>query len=125
MNSQIYDFTLQYQPGLSIPVSDALSRAPLSTSSSEHVAESVNNIMFSPIPPGRLEEIRPATANDGTLIQLKDIIIKGWPDQKVNLPSCLSPYCNYRDELTIQDGIIIRSDRVVIPTALRVEMKSS
>ena len=35
----------------------------------------------------------------------------------------LLPYFNYRDELTIHDGIVYRGDRVVIPTSLRREVK--
>ena len=34
------------------------------------------------------------------------------------------PYFNYRDELTNQDGIIYRGDRIVVPKALRQDMKN-
>ena len=35
----------------------------------------------------------------------------------------MKPYFSYRDELTIQDGIILRGDRIVIPTSMRKEVK--
>ena len=35
----------------------------------------------------------------------------------------LLPYFSYRDELTIQDGVIFRGERIVVPTSLRHSMK--
>ena len=32
---------------------------------------------------------------------------------------------DYRDELTVQDGIILRGERIVIPSSMRREMKQS
>ena len=39
------------------------------------------------------------------------------------MPDRLLPYFSYRDELTIQDGIIFRGERIVIPSSLRKSMK--
>ncbi|GFO26414.1 hypothetical protein PoB_005291900 [Plakobranchus ocellatus] len=35
--------------------------------------------------------------------ELKDTIIRGWPDHKDGVPSAILPYFSYRDELTVQD----------------------
>ena len=122
LNSQLYSYNLVYKTGTSIPVADQLSRSPLNTGT-ERNDEVVNNLSFSPIPTERLDEIRTETSKDATLQNLKDVIINGWPQHKNKLPDCLQPYFNYRDELTIQDGIIVRSDKVVIPVSMRSEMK--
>ena len=51
------------------------------------------------------------------------MIIDGWPEEKHELPILITPYHNIRDELSIQDVIIFRGERVVVPTSLRTEMK--
>lgn len=33
------------------------------------------------------------------------------------------PYLNIRDELTVQDGLVFKGERVIIPVTLRKEMK--
>ena len=122
LRAQAYNYSLIYKPGKQIPVADALSRAPLPEKPNTEVV-SVNNITFSPIRPERLDQIRAATQNDVTLTVLKSTLMEGWPSDKALLPQNLHVYYNYRDELTVQDGIILRGDRVVIPLSMRTEMK--
>ena len=50
------------------------------------------------------------------------IIAEGWPEDKGLLPASAKPFHTYNDELTIQGGIIYRSDRVVIPKSMLKEM---
>ena len=121
LRTQDCNYSLSCRPGKEIPVSDALSRAPTGEESQELVE--INNVTFSPLKPDRLESIRNATRRDDTLVKLADVIQKGWPEEKIGLPSCVLPYFNYRDELSVQDGVIYRGERVVIPTSLRREMK--
>ncbi|RUS68488.1 hypothetical protein EGW08_023750 [Elysia chlorotica] len=118
---QAFDFNLIYKPGTQLHVSDSLSRAPLPTVNAVHTC---SNISHSPFKDSRLSEIKAATVLDPVLSQLKLIILQGWPDLKSDLPSCVLPYFNYRDELTVQDGIILRGDRIVIPSSLRQDLKS-
>ena len=54
---------------------------------------------------------------------LKQTIIQGWPKERKNLPIQITPYFSMRDELTVQDGLIFRGQRIVIPLRLRREMK--
>ena len=54
---------------------------------------------------------------------LKAQIIRGWPNTKRELPAAILPYFDHRDELTVQDGIVLRGVRVVIPPALRRDIK--
>lgn len=35
----------------------------------------------------------------------------------------MKTYHSYRDELTVQDGLVLRGDRIVIPVALRRDVK--
>ena len=72
----------------------------------------------------RLQQIRDATVTDHSLTILREIIRKGWPNHTDGIPMEALPYFDYRDELTIQDGIIYRGDRIVVPKALRQDMKN-
>ena len=105
---------------LYLHVGDPLSRAPLPSADDVHTC---NNISFTPFNDSRLSEIKADAALDPTLSQLKLIILLGWPDLKSNLPSYVLPYFSYRDELTVQDGVILRGDRIVLPSSLRHDLK--
>lgn len=120
LHTQDYQYQLSYCPGKRIPVADALSRAPLPNTGTDIF--SVNSLAYSPFRESRLQEIKLATERDPTLTQLKCVIIQGWPDEKTHLPSNVTPYFNYRDELSVQDGIILRGDRVIIPGPMRYQM---
>ena len=84
---------------------------------------SVNNLSFLPIKSDRLDEIRIATERDEGLSCLKSTTMKGRPPNKDAVPNSLTPYFSYHDELTIQDGIILRGKRVIIPAAMRPDIK--
>ena len=66
--------------------------------------------------------MRCATQLDRTMSDLKALIMDGWPNHRSDLPQSVTPYFTYRDELTVQDGIVLRGERVVIPTSMRPEI---
>ncbi|KAL3861519.1 hypothetical protein ACJMK2_007548, partial [Sinanodonta woodiana] len=43
----------------------------------------------------------------------------GWPKEKKKLSQELQYYFPFREELTLQNGLIFKSDRVVIPATLK------
>ena len=49
------------------------------------------------------------------LVALKSQIIKGWSDKRDECPTNLREYWNYRDELSILDGLVLKGMRIVIP----------
>ena len=120
LRTQEYTYSLSHRAGTDIPVADALSRAPFPGKNSE---EMVHNVFYTPIKTERLAEIRAATQVDDIMTTLKNVIMSGWPTSRVDVPPAAMPYFNYRDELTVQDGIILRGERVVIPTSLRPDIK--
>ncbi|RUS68634.1 hypothetical protein EGW08_023603 [Elysia chlorotica] len=118
---QAFDFNLIYKRGAQLNVSDSLSRAPLPTVNAVHTC---SNISHCPFKDSRLSEIKAATVLDPVLLQLKLIVLQGWPDLNSDLPSCVLPYFNYLDELTVQHRIILRGDRNVIPSSLCQDLKA-
>ena len=63
----------------------------------------------------RLQQIRIATQEDDELVLLKYAITQGWPSTIKVVPSVLQSYWAFREELTIEDGIILKGTRIVIP----------
>ena len=55
------------------------------------------------------------TEKDETLVTLKNAIIKGWPEKRDECPMNLRSLWNYRDELSILDGLVLKSTRIIIP----------
>ena len=86
--------------------------------------ELVNMIKSLPVSDQKLKGIQRETDADQTLQVVKSLILKGWPNDKSDLPLQAAPYYGIRDELTVQDGVIIRGQRVVIPASLRKQMKN-
>ena len=121
LKSQEYSYQLTYKPGKAIPVADALSRAPTDDPVTDEVA--INNITLTAFISERLDRIRGATLLDPVLQELDTVIMDGWPNDRRRVPDRLLPYFSYRDKLTIQDGVIFRGERIVIPSSLRKSMK--
>lgn len=122
---QIYDVDLKWRPGKDMHLADFLSRAPLNQTKLtpiEEQIEHINMVQYLPIAEPRLRDIQNHTEKDETLQALKRIIIHGWPNDKVDVSITVRPYFGLRDELTVQNGIIFRGDRAVIPCTLRKDM---
>ena len=67
----------------------------------------------------RINEIKEETTKDEVLLSLRAIITQGWPDTRSKCPAHLHAYWNYRDELTVADGIILKGTRILIPKRLQ------
>ena len=118
MRLQKYDVTVSYEHGKNMFPADLLSRAylPKSPEPEDQEFEFVNMASCVAISDPRLEEIRQAQV-------LMKVILQGWSEDKSSVPSLALPYFNQRDEMTVQNGLIFRGKRVVIPKKIREVMK--
>ena len=57
--------------------------------------------------------------NDEVLQAVKAIAQSGWPAEKKELPPLVAIYYHIHDELVIQDGLLFRGDRLVVPKTLQ------
>jgi len=71
-----------------------------------------------------LQWIRAETAKDPELSALKEVVYNGWPTSIRELPSLLRPYWTFREELSIEDSLIFKGHRIVVPQALQGEILS-
>ena len=52
---------------------------------------------------------------DDELALLKHTIMQGWPSSIKQVPPVLQPYLTFREDLTVEDGLILKGTRIVIP----------
>ena len=74
--------------------------------------------------PYKLECIRQESEHDPQMLMLKKLIIQGWPKDIKQCPMPLHSYWNFRDKLSLLDGVIVKGMRIVIPMKFRPELLS-
>ena len=62
-----------------------------------------------------LYQLRVSTPADDELALFKHTIMEGWPSSIKQVPPCLQPYWTFREELTVEDGLILKGTMNVIP----------
>ena len=56
-----------------------------------------------------------ANQEDVELALLKHAITHGWPSTIREMPRKIQPYWTFREELTIEDGIVLKGTQIVLP----------
>ena len=121
----VYDVNLTYRCGCEMQLADTLSIAylPLTdVTPFEMEVPSVNMVQDLLLTAARLDDIQAHTAKDDTLQVLTRVILEGWVEDKNALPSAAMPYFVVKDELSVQNGIILCGERAVIPKLFRHDM---
>lgn len=111
---QPYDVEIKYKPGTEMVIADALSRSPSRNNSQINLDMQVNHVHFTE---ERLNSLKEETDADSALCELREIIIHGWPERMKELPKQLQLYWSFRDELSVEDGVILKGERIVIPVS--------
>ena len=62
-----------------------------------------------------LNQLHIATQEDDELILLKHMITNGWPNSIKEVPPEIQAYWTFHEELTIEDGLVVKGTRIVIP----------
>ena len=70
----------------------------------------------------KLDRLRKSTVQDNQLTRLSHYINTGFPCDKKNLPTDLQEFCNYRDTLSIENGLITCGNRIIVSKEMRAEM---
>lgn len=122
----IYEIKIEYICGKDNSIADALIRvdplSPKPMDSRQMDVIPVHHITSNvPTTDNRLDRTRVATPADSALNQVRHYIFHGWPLQRQQLPERLQNYWNYREELAVEDGLIFKAHRLVIPASLRAE----
>ena len=117
-----YEFEPQHIPGKNNVISDALSRATLlefQDSNAEKDILAMNFLHYSSITERERDGVLQETKKDKEFQSLKHYISTGWPSKRSQIPVFLHPYWNFRDELMIESGILMKNSKVLIPEMLK------
>ena len=116
-------FDVQYRRGKEIPPADALSRVtptPVEEDGIQLPIVAVNLITSNiPVSSTEIELIHEESSKDPTLNLLRHYIHMGWPVDRRMLPRELHTFWNYREDLSMENGLITKGARLIIPSTLR------
>ena len=114
---QKYDYTIQYIPGKDMVLADRLCRFPSCTENIPIILHhNIHTINFNP---ECLNIIRGATERDPIHSMLYRLTLNGWPENFRSVPHIACHFWSYHDQLTVENGVLIKSDRVCIPPELQ------
>ncbi|XP_040076469.2 uncharacterized protein K02A2.6-like [Ixodes scapularis] len=120
MALQRYSLEVKFIPGKDLQLADALSRFPTKeTMQEEEEKFQVNSLDHISVTQDRLNEIRDATAADVQMRLLREYAQTSWPEQKEQVPQLGRPFWSYREEIHEEDGLVLPSNKIIIPTAIR------
>ena len=110
---QKYNLKVVYKKGKDMFIADTLSRVyndnkPVKEEQFEYEVMTVETATHM-LAPSRYNELIDATAADEVLSKLTTIFKQGtWPSRFNTAPSWLQPYYSFRNELSVEDGIVYR-----------------
>ena len=116
---QSYDLNLVHKSTTQMQISDTLSRAYLRDEDDSDMAEEFEVLCVTKVTQSKMDKIREATKQDKMLQTLITKIQHGWPDSSQDVSKNLRPYFPFRHELIVEDGIIFKANRIVIPFNMR------
>ena len=120
-----YDYTIEYKEGKKHLNADGLSRLPTPLVDEtkwptrdfqelDSMPANVNLLEDIDSRPVEAEEIKSKTRKDPVLSRVKSYIQNGWPESK-HLDESFAPYIQKKDELSLEDDVVLWGHRVVIP----------
>ena len=82
----------------------------------------VNHItQTAPVNKARLQELRLATQSNPTLRSLTKNVHEGWLQFKKDCPEQLLDFWSFRQEISEEDGLLYKNQRLIVPHSKRLE----
>ena len=72
----------------------------------------------------RLAQLQKVTEEDPVLQTVKTTVLVGWPEQRSETPIQNREYWICREDIFLHNGILFKSQRIIIPKSLRPEIIS-
>ena len=113
---QKYDMEIKYKPGSEMLLTDALSRCPARYSQEMKLDLDVDYIAFTS---AWIETLRETTCEDPVLSMVYQHVQHGWRKERRRVPNVAKYYWDFRDELSTDEGLLLKGPSLVIPAALR------
>ncbi|KAK3916910.1 hypothetical protein KUF71_025976 [Frankliniella fusca] len=113
---------VEYLPGKFMHIADMLSRQCIETPVQDdpEMVEIVHEVTkYVPVSDAIKQDIMTETEKDIGLKAVKNYYKQGWPNSReIALPEA-RPYWQLRNDLFVENGLVILEDRIVIPPSLR------
>lgn len=127
LSLQRYELNVKYVKGSQVIIADTLSRniranQPATSGEANSLwksIEEVNALDTIELHEDLLLKIQQATVQDEVSRVLKEYIMNGWPKDKNKVEECAKPYFPVHCELVMQNGVILRGDRITVPSSSR------
>ena len=113
---QKYDMKIEYKPGSEMLLADALSRCPARYSQEIKLDLRVDYIAFTS---AWIETLRETTCEDPVLSTVYQLVQHRWPKERRRVPNMAKYYWDFRDELSTDEGLLLKGPSLIIPAALR------
>ena len=113
---QKYDMTIKYKPGSEMLLADALSRCPARYSKEIKLDLRVDYIAFTT---AWIEKLKETTCEDPVLSTVYQLVQHRWPKERRRVPAIAKYYWDFRDELSTDNGLLLKGLSLVIPAVLR------
>ncbi|XP_028418676.1 uncharacterized protein K02A2.6-like [Dendronephthya gigantea] len=120
MQLQCYDLSVVYKKGTELYIADTLSCAHLGETMADEEDE-FEVLMVTPIAPWKMDELKKETASDPVLAKLIATIDSGWPELLKETDTELQVFFNFREQLIVQDDIVFKGEKIVVPSSLGSE----
>ena len=135
MKLQMFQFSTTWRQGKQHAVADALSRAPVD-SPEDHDQLGEDGIISPTLKICRIQEddgrvilpdikltvVREAASRDADYQKLITQVQNGFPNDKCCLSQDLKRYWNVREHLSVDDELVLKGQRLVVPVSLRREV---
>lgn len=129
MRMMRFSYSISHVPGKKLCTADTLSREPLVKPLNQQEEKLESDVMayvdsvirYLPATEDRLEELRCQQQEDEVTKQIMEYSSTQWPERS-QLPGPLKPYWPERNELTIQQGLLMKGNRLVIPVSMRLDV---
>lgn len=123
---QSYDLVVRYKQGKLMYVADTLSRSTVANPNDDfddeielHVNMLVNNL---PVSDAQLSRFKMETERDSVLSKVKLYDKNGWPISRADVDDYCKSFWNYRDEISVNKGLVFKNDKIVVPASMQSDM---
>ena len=119
MRLQNYDITVTHLKGTENFFADALSRAHSKSIEPKNLYDEECTIAAVSTNKGVIKHIQDECKKDATMLELKKLIVKGWPVNVHHMNTRIQQYYAHKNDLTTENDLIFKDNRVVIPSKLQ------
>ncbi len=123
---QRYDIHIVFTPGNQTVIADTLSRVYIPSDGAENLDLSEEKVIYAvngeSLCGNIMHMIQQATQSDPELDLIRQLHEQGWPDRQKKVPLAVQAYWLIRHTISIDDELLMKDDRIIIPHALRPEV---